>query len=254
VSPQAAPPGRSGEHRLAREIEHGRKIVANAEMVWFWDSPAGRRRADRRAELFVEHGRLAPGRRALELGCGTGVFLERVARSGASLHGLDLSEDLLEKARARVGQLSNVVLDRGNAEATPYPGGHFDAVYGSSILHHLNLDAALAEAHRVLRPGGQAVFAEPNILNPQVLLMFRFGPLKERFGVSPDEMAFTRFRARRALERAGFVDVAVEPFDFLHPGIPAGWVERGLAASRALERIPLVREIAGSMLMRARRA
>jgi SAM-dependent methyltransferase len=254
VSRESAAAGRSGEDRLAREIAHGRKIAGNAESVWFWESPAGRRRADRRAELFIEHGGLAPGRRALELGCGTGVFLERVARSGASLHGLDLSEDLLEKARARVKELSNVVLDRGNAEATPYPEGHFDAVYGSSILHHLNLDAALAEAHRVLRPGGRVVFAEPNILNPQVLLMFHFGPLKERFGVSPDEMAFSRFRARRALERAGFVDVRVEPFDFLHPGIPAGWVERGLATSRALERIPLVREIAGSMLMRARRA
>ena len=254
MSRQPAAPGRSGEDRLAREIEHGRKIVANAETVWFWDSPAGRRRAERRADLFVEHGGLGPGRRALELGCGTGVFLERVARCGVSLHGLDLSEDLLEKARARVQELPNVVLDRGNAEATPYPEGHFDAVYGSSILHHLNLDAALAEVHRVLRPGGRLVFAEPNILNPQVLLMFRFGLLKRRFGVSPDEMAFSRFRARRALERAGFEDVTVAPFDFLHPGIPAGWLERSLAAARALERIPLVREIAGSMLMRARRA
>ncbi len=246
--------GRSSDERLAREVEHGRKIAANAESVWFWESPAGRRRADRRAELFVEHGGLGPGKRALELGCGTGVFLERVARCGASLHGLDLSEDLLDKARARVGGLANVVLDRGNAEATPYPEARFDAVYGSSILHHLDLEAALAEAHRVLRPGGRLVFAEPNILNPQVLLMFRFGPLKERFGVSPDEMAFSRFRARRALAGAGFVDVSVEPFDFLHPSIPRGWVERGLRASRALERVPLVREIAGSLLMRARRA
>jgi len=254
VSRETVADGGSSEDRLAREIEHGRKIAANAETVWFWESPAGRRRADRRAELFVEHGGLGPGRRALELGCGTGVFLERVARCGATLHGIDLSEDLLEKARERVSGLSNVVLDRGNAEATPYPEAHFDAVYGSSILHHLNLDAALAEAHRVLRPGGRAVFAEPNILNPQVLLMFRFGPMKERFGVSPDEMAFSRFRAQRALERAGFADVKVEPFDFLHPSIPQAWVERALALSRALERTPLVREIAGSMLMRARRA
>ena len=250
----AAAKGRSTDERLAREIEHGRKIAGNAESVWFWESPAGRRRAQRRAELFIEHGGLGPGRRALELGCGTGVFLERVAKSGAQIHGLDVSEDLLEKARARVAAYPNVVVERGNAEASPYPAGHFDAVYGSSILHHLELDAALAEAHRVLRPGGRVVFAEPNILNPQVLLMFLFPPLKERFGVTPDEMAFSRFRARRALERAGFADVAVEPFDFLHPSIPESWVERGLAASRALERLPLVREIAGSMLMRARRA
>jgi SAM-dependent methyltransferase len=246
--------GGSSAERLAREIEHGRKIADNAESVWFWESPAGRRRADRRAELFVERGGLAPGRRALELGCGTGVFLERVARSGAALHGLDLSEDLLARARARLAALPNVTLDRGNAEALPYPDRHFDAVYGSSVLHHLDLDAALREAHRVLRPGGRVVFAEPNILNPQVLLMFRFPPLKQRFGVSPDEMAFSRFRARRALERAGFVDARVEPFDFLHPSVPARFVERALRVSRALERIPLVREIAGSMLIDARRA
>lgn len=251
---ESTAPGRSNEERLAREIAHGKKIAANAEEVWFWGSPAGRRRADRRAELFIAHGALGPGKRALELGCGTGVFLERVARSGATLHGIDLSEDLLDKAYERVGRLPNVVLDRGNAEALPYPDGHFDTVYGSSVLHHLNLDAALAAAHRVLRPGGRIVFTEPNILNPQVTLMFRFAPLRERFGNSPDEMAFSRFSARRALERAGFVEVAVEPFDFLHPSIPERWVERGLAASRALERIPLVREIAGSMLMRARRA
>lgn len=254
MSRESSVAGRSSDERLQREIEHGRKIASNAEEVWFWESPAGRRRADRRAELFVEHGGLAPGRRALEFGCGTGVFLEKVARSGAALHGLDVSEDLLDKARTRLAGVPNVVLERGNAEALPHPDAHFDAVYGSSVLHHLNLDAALASAHRVLRPGGRLVFAEPNILNPQVLLMFRFGPLKERFGVSPDEMAFSRFAARRALERAGFVDIAVEPFDFLHPSLPAGWVERGLAVSRALERLPLVREIAGSMLMRARRA
>ena len=254
MSHEGTPLGRSSDERLRREIEHGRKIAANAEDVWFWGSPAGRRRADRRAELFVEHGALAPGKRALELGCGTGVFLERVARSGAALHGIDLSEDLLAKARERVGALPNDALERGNAETLPYPDSHFDAVYGSSVLHHLHLDTALAAAHRVLRSGGRIVFAEPNILNPQVTLMFRFGPLKQRYGVSPDEMAFSRFRARRALERAGFVDVAVEPFDFLHPSIPESWVERGLAASRLLERIPLVREIAGSMLMRARRA
>jgi SAM-dependent methyltransferase len=246
--------GRSSDERLLHEIEHGRKIAANAEDVWFWGSPAGRRRADRRAELFVEHGALGPGKRALEYGCGTGVFLEKVARCGATIHGIDVSEDLLAKARERLAGVPNVVLDRGNAEALPYPDGHFDAVYGSSVLHHLHLDAALAAAHRVLRSGGRIVFAEPNILNPQITLMFRFGMLKERYGVSPDEMAFSRFRARRALQRAGFVDAAVEPFDFLHPSIPEGWVERGLAASRVLERIPLVREIAGSMLMRARKA
>jgi SAM-dependent methyltransferase len=239
--------------RIEREIEHHRKISGNAEEIWNWDSPAGRRRADRRAELFVEHGGLRPGVLALELGCGTGVFLEKVARSGATLHGLDLSEDLLAQARTRLRDATNVRFDRGNAEALPYPEGHFDAVYGSSVLHHLDLEAALRELFRVLKPGGRLVFAEPNLLNPQVVYMFKYGPAKDRFGVSEDEMAFTRFRARRALSAAGYVEVAIDPFDFLHPQTPLGWLDRVAGLGRVLEGLPLVREIAGSMLLRARR-
>jgi SAM-dependent methyltransferase len=249
-----APSSSETEARLAREIEHHRKIATHAEEIWNWDSPAGRRRADRRAALFVEHGGLRPGQKVLELGCGTGVFLEKVAAGGADITGIDLSEDLLAQARARLAGVANVTLDRGNAEELPYPDDHFDAAYGSSILHHLDLEAALRAVHRVLKPGGRLVFAEPNIMNPQVLVMFHFGPTKERFGVSPDEMAFSRFRARSVLLAQGFVDVVVEPFDFLHPATPPAWLDRVARWSRTAEKVPVLREIAGSLLMRARKA
>jgi SAM-dependent methyltransferase len=244
---------RSSSERLAREIAHHRKIAPNAEAIWSWTSPAGRARAARRARFFVDHGELEQGRRSLELGCGTGIFLEQVATSGACSHGLDLSAELLEQARSRVAHLDNVRLTRGNAEALPYADATFDAAYGSSVLHHLDLDATLRELWRVLRPGGRLVFAEPNALNPQLLLIFHVGAVKERFGVSPDEMAFTRFRARSALERAGFVDISVEPHDFLHPSTPESLLSVVGRVSRVLERLPVVREIAGSLLIRARR-
>jgi ubiquinone/menaquinone biosynthesis C-methylase UbiE len=237
--------------RLAREIEFHRSIADRAELVWNWDSPAGRERAARRAALFVEHGRLAPGRTALEVGCGTGLFLEQAARSGARLHALDLSTDLLARARARVAGHANVSLQCGNAEQMPFPGASFDAVYGSSVLHHLDLERALREVFRVLRPGGHAVFTEPNILNPQVAVMFHLGLTKRYFGVSPDERAFSRFRAVRALRQAGFAEAKAEPFDFVHPATPAGWVAPVARLGGALERVPLVREITGSLLIRA---
>jgi SAM-dependent methyltransferase len=250
----ASDPERSSQQRLEREIEHHRRIAPFAEAIWSWSSPSGRARAERRARFFVDRGGLAPGRRALELGCGTGLFLERVAASGATIHGIDLSADLLARTRQKIGHLPNVVLSRGNAEALPFGDGSFDLVYGSSVLHHLHLDAALREVHRVLRPGGRIVFAEPNALNPQLLLLFHVAPLRERFGVSPDEMAFSRFRARAALARAGFVDVTVEPYDFLHPSTPGPLLGAVGRLSPWLERVPLVREIAGSLLMCARRA
>jgi SAM-dependent methyltransferase len=239
--------------RLAREIDHHRQIAGNAEFVWTWESPSGQRRASRRAELFVEHAAHGPGSTALELGCGTGVFLEKVARSGARLCGIDLSIDLLDKARERVAPLANVRLTRGDAERMPYPDGRFDAVYGSSILHHLSLERAMSEVFRVLRPGGVTVFTEPNILNPQVAVMFNLGMTKKYWGVSPDEMAFSRFRARRALRDIGFQDVTVRPFDFLHPSVPPGLIGAVSRLGLAVEATPILREIAGSLLIRGRK-
>jgi len=239
--------------RLTREIAHHREIADNAEIIWNWDSPSGRRRADRRARIFVDRGGLRPGRRALELGCGTGIFLLRVAPSGARIVGLDLSEDLLGKARARVQGLANVVLHRGNAEQLPYASGSFDAVYGSSVLHHLDLGHALAEVFRVLKPGGRSVFTEPNILNPQVAVMFRLGLTKKYFGVSPDEMAFSRFRALSALRRCGFTEAVVEPFDFLHPATPERLCDAVARVGRWVEALPGLREMSGSLVVTGRR-
>lgn len=240
--------------RLRREIQHHQEIASRAEELWNWDTPAGRRRAERRAERLSDAGRIIAGQRVLELGCGTGVFLEKVARTGARIHSLDLTLELLERARARMGRSGECLrFVRGDAMRLPYRDSTFDAVYGSSVLHHLELEATVREIFRVLRPGGRLVFAEPNLLNPQVLVTSKIGWLRDRFGFSPDEMAFTRFHCARMLRRVGFAEVSVRPFDFLHPSIPGSLVGVVSHASLLLERVPLVREIAGSILISARR-
>ncbi len=242
----------SAEERLRREIEHHRDLAArNIEEVWGWDSPAGRVRAARRARLFLTTARIGPGTRVLELGCGTGVFTRRVIPAGASLVALDLSAELLAKARARV--LNGARFVRSDAEALPFPAGAFDVVYGCSVLHHLDVEMALREVRRALRPGGRLIFSEPNLLNPQVWLMFRCEALKSRFGVSPDEMAFTRAAISRVLRRVGFDRFTVRYFDFLHPSIPASLLSVVGPLVERLERVPLLRAIAGSLLIYAER-
>ena len=238
------------EDRLGRELEHFDGVAArDTETILGWSSPVGRARADRRGRLFVATGRIAPGTRVLELGCGTGEFTRRVAPSGAEVVALDLSGDLLAKARAKVGGRARFA--RGNAETLPFRDGAFDVVYGCSILHHLDVEVALREARRVLRRGGRLVFSEPNLTNPQVLLMFKCEALKVHYGGSPDEMAFTRRTITRVLSRIGFRRFAVTYFDFLHPAIPAALISLLEPVTEQLERVPLLRAISGSMLIHA---
>lgn len=235
------------DSKIEHELRHGAMIQHRAEEIWGWASPAGRARAERRGRFFVERCRLRPSDSALEIGCGSGVFTERVARSGATVTATDLSEDLLALAREK--RIANVRLEIADAHRLPYPDGSFDAVYGSSILHHLDVQRAFPEIRRVLREGGRLAFAEPNMMNPQIALMKNVPFIKRRMGESPDETAFFRWQLARRLREAGFVAIDVRPYDFLHPAVPQSWIESVERLSFLLERIPLVREIAGSLLI-----
>lgn len=236
------------------EVEHGRRIAEHAEAVWNWSSPAGRLRAQRRANLLAELAELGPGRTVLELGCGTGLFTELFAATGATVVAIDVSEDLLEQARCRQTWPPGIRFVAADAERLEFPAESFDAVIGSSVLHHCDLERALAEAFRVLKPGGRLAFAEPNMLNPQIFLQRHVRLLRELAGESPDETAFVRWKLQTALEQSGFEQVCIRPHDFLHPATPKPAIPLVRAAGSLLERLPLLREVAGSLLISARRS
>ena len=239
--------------RAGREVRHGEFLAAgHPEITWGWGTPAGRLRAARRAGLIAAGARLGPGVHALELGCGTGLFTEYFAATGARVTAIDLSDDLLAFARARPLDRSRVhfVLGRFEdlREAEP-----FDAVIGSSVLHHLELHDALENAVRLLKPGGRFSFAEPNMLNPQVFLERQFSFLPIFSYTSPDETAFVRWRLARILERHGLSDIRITPFDWLHPRTPPALIPAVSAIGAAVERIPIAREFSGSLCIHARK-
>ena len=129
----------------------------------------------------------------------------------------------------------------------------FDAVIGSSVLHHLEIASALAEIFRLLKPGGVMAFAEPNMLNPQIMIQKNIPWVKERAGDSPDETAFYRGQLRRLLRQTGFEQIEVTPLDWLHPTILPVAIGFFQKVGAVLERMPLVREFAGSLYIAARR-
>jgi 2-polyprenyl-3-methyl-5-hydroxy-6-metoxy-1,4-benzoquinol methylase len=178
------------------------------------------------------------------------MFTEMFAMTNARILAVDLSPDLLIKARKRKLPAERVTFLQKRFEDCNTEGP-FDAVIGSSVLHHLDLSVALRKIYQLLKPGGALSFAEPNMLNPQVFAERKF----RRFFpyVSPDETAFTRWEIGRRLRAAGFSCVRVEPFDWLHPSAPPGTIPMILALGAAVERIPFIREFAGSLFISARR-
>jgi SAM-dependent methyltransferase len=93
------------------------------------------------------------GLRILEVGCGTGHWLGALEAPGRRLTGLDYSAGMLANARRHVQE---AVLIRGTAEALPLPAHSFDRVFCINALHHFpDKPAFLAEAQRILRPGGR---------------------------------------------------------------------------------------------------
>lgn len=235
------------------EVEHGKKLSQHdPELIWGWGSPAGRVRAKRRARLIAQGAFLKSGTRALEVGCGTGLFTGEFIESGAHITAVDISPDLLEEARRKGLPADSVRFIEKPFEECEVDGP-FDAVIGSSILHHLNLDESLPKILALLKPGGMMSFAEPNMLNPQILLQKNIPWLKERLGDSPDETAFVRWSFASLLKGKGYTDIRISPFDWLHPFTPEPLIGAVSSLGKILEKIPVIREFSGSLLITCRR-
>lgn len=110
---------------------------------------------------FDRLGKLA-GKRVLDLGCGHGMASVVMARKGAMVEGVDLSEGYVLEARRRAAANGvHAIFQTADAERLPFPDHSFDAVWGCAILHHLEIPVAVRELRRILKPGGVAVLCEP---------------------------------------------------------------------------------------------
>ncbi|MEO6247169.1 MAG: class I SAM-dependent methyltransferase [Sphingomicrobium sp.] len=96
------------------------------------------------------------GKKVLEIGVGMGSDHEQFARAGADLSGIDLTPRAVDHTRRRLSLAGlHSDLQVGNAEALPFAEASFDHVYSWGVLHHSpDTPKAIAEAMRVLRPGG----------------------------------------------------------------------------------------------------
>lgn len=112
--------------------------------------------------VLVDYAEVVPGERALDVATGTGNTAFALAEAGADAIGLDVSTGMLSQARRRAEEEGvSIRFVEGSAENLPFPNGSFDLVTARHAPHHFrDVPRFLAEAWRVLSPGGRFVMAD----------------------------------------------------------------------------------------------
>ena len=149
---------------LARvnDLEYPKAVAAELAKKWgfdYWDGDrrinyGGHRYMPGRwapvAKAMIDHYRIKPGDKILDVGCGKGFLLYEITLlvPSVEVYGLDISDYAIEHAKEEI----KVRIQLGNANSLPYPDKYFDLVYSLNTLHNLHnydLDKALCEIERV---------------------------------------------------------------------------------------------------------
>lgn len=221
----------------------------HADGVYEVVQPAKAYFRSRKLETALRLGGFRPGARLLEVGCSVGQFTFPLAGRGYVMQGIDLSGNSIEVARKRAEGKPGISasFSVSDAERLGFPDGSFDGAVSFSTLRYVaDVGRALSEIRRVIKPGSPVVLDFPNRFCPWFYLKPWLG--SERH---PNDHWFTAGELRGLFREAGFEQVRVETILFTPTVAP----DRLLPAFRVLdsvgERIPLVRSVAGILMVAA---
>ena len=172
---------------------------------------------------------LASGKRVLEVGCGTGLILGRLAKHAQLARGIDVSPGMLQSARERG---LDVVL--GSATNLPFADASFDLVCSFKVLAHVpDITRALAEIARVTLPGGHMVLEFYNPWSLRYAAKRIAGPQPISDGRTEADV-YTRWDSPLAIRRLLPVDVELVAFRGVRVVTPAAFVHKLPLLGRAI--------------------
>ena len=160
-------------------------------------------------ESYIEKN--SRGKTVLDFGCGIGSITERVAKyQPAKLVGIDISEISINKAKESAKNKNlNIKYISDNCEKSKLISSSYDLIYGSGILHHLDLQLCVKEINRLLKKKGTMIFMEPLGTNPLINLYRKLTPNSR----SSDEHPFLK-KDFDLLEK-NYDDVSIKYYGFL---------------------------------------
>jgi len=133
-------------------------------------------------------------KKVLDCGCGDGDNAIFLAKKGARVVAIDISQEgvNLTRAKAKINGVDDrVEVRQMSAEETNFSDNEFDYVLGNAILHHLDIDRAKKEVYRILKDGGCAIFREPVIFDKALDIVRKAIPYRQP-NLTEDERPLSR--------------------------------------------------------------
>jgi dolichol-phosphate mannosyltransferase len=202
--------------------------------------------------LTVRHSfHVLPGERILELGAGSGIWTEHLSDVFEGKN--PVTAAVFNRQFLRESKRSDVRFVHVEDLPAGLEPGSFDYVVGTAILCHAGYEHTLRELYSLLKPGGQLLFFEANYWNPQGALKNAIPWLGRKMGNAPCQIGLRRYKLMKMASGRGFTEIDVLPYDIIHARTPPSLVHGLQSVAFVAEHTPVVREMCGTLYIRARK-
>ena len=236
--------------KVKQEIQ-GKYDREVAKYDGIFENRAGRHFIKRKLAKARSFGYIEPGQKVLEVGSATGVFSFEYEKFNIKLTSIDLSPENIKWASNKGRMMnSSIMFKEADVESLPFEDNSFDGVLSFSTLRYVpDIDQALREIYRVLRPGGYVILDFPNKKCPW------FGGMKKK--VIGREHIFDNHyyveQVREMVARAGFIDTEIKQGLFVPKGTPDRLFPLFRVAEVFAERLPIIKDYSAIIFIGGRK-